>query len=70
MLFSQWARKELQRGDLSTLSELAKGSGWDTPNPDRIQRLDVRGFVAKKANNNLAVTIKGHAALWVRWLSR
>jgi hypothetical protein len=32
MVFARWARKELQPGDLSTLSELAKGSGWGDSN--------------------------------------
>jgi len=65
MMFSQWARKELQRGDLSALSEVAKRRGQ--PDPDRIQRLNFRGFVVvKKANDRLTVTLKGRAALWVR----
>jgi hypothetical protein len=66
MLFTWWARKDLQRGDLSILSELAKGGAWGEPNPARIERLDQRGFVAKKENDKLAVTLKGRAALWVR----
>jgi hypothetical protein len=33
------------------------------PNPDRIERLSGRGFVAKKANEKLAVTLRGRAAL-------
>jgi hypothetical protein len=43
-MFTRWARKELQRGDLSTLSELAEGSGWGDPNPARLERLSFRGF--------------------------
>jgi hypothetical protein len=70
MVFSRWARKELQPGDLSTLSELAKGGGWGEPNPARIQRLNCRGFVVKKTNEKLSVTLKGRAALWVRRRSR
>jgi hypothetical protein len=70
MVFSRWARKELQPGDLSTLSELSKGSGWGEPDPARIQRLNCRGFVIKKANDKLSVTLKGRAALWVRRRSR
>jgi hypothetical protein len=70
MVLSRWARKELQPGDLSTLSELAKGGGWGDPNPARIQRLSCRGFVTKKANDKLSVTFKGHAALLVRRVRR
>ena len=68
MKFSDWARKELERGDLSTLSELAKG--WGDPNPGRVERLNRRGFVAKKENQKLQVTLKGRLALWVRRHSR
>jgi hypothetical protein len=64
MMLSWWARKDLQRG------ELAKRTEWGRPDPDRIERLDRRGFLAKRANDKLAVTLKGHAALWVRRLSR
>jgi hypothetical protein len=70
MKFSDWARKELERGDLSTLSELAKGTAWGDPNPGRIERLNHRGFVAKKENQKLQVTLKGRLALWVRRHSR
>ncbi len=70
MVLKSWARKKLLRGDLSELSELAKGSGWGDPNPSRIQRLSYRGFVAKKADDKLMVTLKGHAALWIRRHSR
>jgi hypothetical protein len=70
MMLSWWARKGLQRGDLSTLSELAKRAEWGRPDPDRIERLARRGFIAKRANDNLAVTVKGHTALWLRRCSR
>jgi hypothetical protein len=60
--------EELERGDLSTLSELAKG--WGDPNPGRVERLNRRGFVAKKENQKLQVTLKGRLALWVRRHSR
>jgi hypothetical protein len=69
MKLSGWARKELERGDLSTLSELKKGTAWGT-NPGRIERLNRRGFIAKKENEKLRVTLKGRLALWVRRHSR
>jgi hypothetical protein len=62
MLLNRWARKELRRGDLGTLAELANGCGWGDPNPDRIERLSGRGFVAKKTNDKLAVTLNGRGA--------
>jgi hypothetical protein len=55
---------------LSTLSELTKGTAWVDPNPERIERLNRRGFVAKKENQKLQVTLKGRLALWVRRHSR
>jgi hypothetical protein len=70
MLFNQWARKELERGDLGTLSEVAKGRLLGSPNPDRIARLNRRGFVVKNSNDRLSVTLKGRVALWVRRHSR
>jgi hypothetical protein len=70
MLFSQWARKDLERGDLAKLAELAGGRLWGDPHPDRIERLNRRGFVVKNANDKLSVTLKGRIALWVRHHSR
>jgi hypothetical protein len=70
MVLRWWARKDLRRGDLTTLSEVAKGTTWGKPDPDRLERLDRRGFLAKRANDELAVTLKGRTALWVRRLSR
>jgi hypothetical protein len=70
MLFNRWARKELERGDLGILSELANGGLWGDPNPGRMERLNRRGFVVKNANDKLSVTLKGRIALWVRHHSR
>jgi hypothetical protein len=65
----QWARKGLQNGDLSALSELTANARWHDPNPARIERLSVRGFVTKRADEKLQVTAKGRAALLLRRLS-
>jgi hypothetical protein len=35
MSLSRWVRKELQPGDLSMLAELANGSTWGQPDPER-----------------------------------
>jgi Mn-dependent DtxR family transcriptional regulator len=49
---------------------LTKGTAWVDRNPERIERLNRRGFVAKKENQKLQVTLKGRLALWVRRHSR
>jgi hypothetical protein len=63
MLWQQWARKELRRGDLSALQELSNDGRWGDPNPARIERLSKRGFVKKRQDDKLRVTIRGRAAL-------
>jgi hypothetical protein len=37
MILRQWARKDLERGDLNALRELSKR--WNDPSPARLQRL-------------------------------
>ena len=59
----QWARKDLQRGDLSALREMTNDARWGDPNPVRLQRLSERGFIKKRADDKLQVTMKGRAAL-------
>ena len=60
----QWARKDLQQGDLSALREMTDNTRWDDPNPARLQRLSKRGFIKKRADDKLLqVTMKGRAAL-------
>jgi hypothetical protein len=63
MIGSRWARKGLQHGDLTALSELSDHARWNDPNPARVERLTRRGFVAKRTDNKLRVTVKGRAAL-------
>jgi hypothetical protein len=63
MIGNRWARKGLQHGDLTALSELSDSARWNDPNPSRVERLTHRGFVAKRADNKLHVTVKGRAAL-------
>jgi hypothetical protein len=63
MFWYQWARKDLKRGDLSALLELTKDGRWNDPNPARLQRLDKRGFIKKREDDKLRVTMKGRAAL-------
>jgi hypothetical protein len=63
MFWFQWARKELQRGDLTALLELSNDGRWGNPNPARVERLSKRGFVEKRQDERLQVTMKGRAAL-------
>ena len=63
MLWHQWARRDLQRGDLSALLELTSHGRWGDPNPTRLQRLGNRGFLKKREEDRLQVTMKGRAAL-------
>jgi hypothetical protein len=58
MKFSDWARKELERGDLTALSELTKGTAWGDPNPGRIERLNRRGFVCQERKSKTAGDLK------------
>ena len=59
----QWARKELQRGDLSALLELTDPGCWGNTDPARVQRLSKRGFIETRGDERLRVTMKGRAAL-------
>jgi hypothetical protein len=61
MFWRDWARKDLQRGDLNALRELKRG--WGTPSPDRLERLRDREFIEEDDRGTLRVTIKGRAAL-------
>jgi hypothetical protein len=63
MLWYQWARKDLKRGDLSALLALTNDSRWHDPNPARLQRLGNRDFLKKRDDDKLQVTMKGRAAL-------
>jgi len=63
MFWFQWARKELQRGDLTAQLELSNDGRWGNPNPARVERLSKRGFVEKREDERLRVTMKGRAAL-------
>jgi hypothetical protein len=61
MFWRQWARRDLERGDLNALRELSKR--WNDPSPARTQRLSKRGFLKKREGHKLRVTMKGRAAL-------
>ena len=63
MLLRRWARKELQSGDLSALSEMSDGGRWEDPSVARVERLRKRGFVIERPDQRAQVTLKGRAAL-------
>jgi hypothetical protein len=42
---------------------LTNESRGNDPNPDRLQRLSKRGFIKKREDDKLKVTMKGRAAL-------
>ena len=61
MFWRDWARKDLQRGDLNALVELKRG--WGAPSPARLERLGERGFIEELDDHKLRVTMKGRVAL-------
>ena len=61
MFWRDWARKDLQRGDLNALLELKRG--WDIPRPARLARLSDRDFIEEDDYGKLRVTMKGRVAL-------
>ena len=61
MFWRDWARKDLQRGDLNALVELKRG--WGVPSPARLERLGERGFIEELDDHKLRVTMKGRVAL-------
>ena len=60
----EWATRRLRYGDLTALGTVGKGFG--KIDEDRLKRLEKRGFIAKKADGKIAVTIPGRVALLVR----
>jgi hypothetical protein len=63
MTLRRWARKELESGDLSALSEITDSGRWEDPSAARVERLKQRGFITGRADQRVHVTLKGRAAL-------
>jgi hypothetical protein len=61
MFWHDWARKDLQRGDLNALRELKRG--WGVPSPPRLERLWDREFIEEFDGGKLRITMKGRVAL-------
>ncbi len=68
MSIRYWATKGLRHGDLSALSGILQGNG-DSPDPERLARLNRRGFVKLKGERPV-VTVMGRGALLIRRLTR
>jgi len=63
----EWATRKLRQGDLTALVTIRRGR--EGVEDDRLCRLAKRGFIAKRNNGKVVVTIPGHIALLVRSLT-
>ncbi len=61
-----WIRKDLKRGDLYALIEVASGVRPNGLSPDQARRLHTRGMVHGFGNGNYRATLKGRLALLIR----
>ncbi len=61
-----WIRKDLKRGDLYALIEVASGLRRNELRPDQARRLQARGMVRSLGNGNYRATLKGRMALRIR----
>ncbi len=61
-----WIRKDLKRGDLYALVEVASGLRPNGLSRDQARRLQARGMVRSFDNGNYRATLKGRLALRIR----
>ncbi|HUI14423.1 MAG TPA: hypothetical protein VL048_13260 [Xanthobacteraceae bacterium] len=61
-----WIRKDLKRGDLYALVDVASGVRPNGLSPEQAHRLQARGMVRSYGNGNYGATLKGRLALLVR----
>ncbi|MFY9695058.1 MAG: hypothetical protein WA776_20905 [Xanthobacteraceae bacterium] len=61
-----WIRKDLKRGDLYALIEVASGVRPNGLSRDQARRLQTRGMVRSLGNGNYRATLKGRLALRIR----
>jgi hypothetical protein len=61
-----WLTRDLKRGDLYALIEVASGARPNGLNPDQARRLEARGMARSYGNGNYRATIKGRLALRIR----
>ena len=62
MNLQRWARKHLQRGDLTALSGIHEHEVADHGKIDRLTR---RGFLVRKSGGSFRPTVKGRIALGI-----
>ena len=62
----EWATRKLRYGDLTALGTVKRGV--DGVPEERLGRLERRGFIAKRGNGRIVVTLPGRIALLVRSL--
>lgn len=65
-----WISKDLKRGDLYSLIDVASGLRPDGLTPDQARRLQARGLVRPYGKGQFRATLKGRLALWLRRLVR
>ncbi len=61
-----WIAKDLKRGDLYALIDVASGLRPNGLSPDQARRLQARGMVRAYGNGNFRATVKGRLALRIR----
>ena len=62
----RWITKDLKRGDLYSLVDVASGLRPDGLTRDQARRLEARGMVRSFDNGTYRVTLKGRLALRLR----
>jgi len=65
-----WISRDLKRGDLYALIEVASGVRPNGLTPGQARRLEARGMVRGYGNGNYSATIKGRAALRIKQAMR
>ncbi len=65
-----WITRDLKRGDLYSLIDIASGLRPDGLTREQARRLEARGMVRGYGNGNYRATLKGRLALRVRQVIR
>ncbi len=61
-----WLARDLRRGDLYALIDVASGLRPDGLTSGQARRLEVRGMVHSYGKGHFRATLKGKFALWLR----
>ncbi len=67
---ASWITKDLKRGDLHALIDVASGLRPNGLTPDQAARLQARGMARAYGKGNFRATIKGRLALRIRQIVR